>query len=377
LALTPVTAEQIAADLLTDILSSSPTTVTDANPGSVLSTIMEAVSVELEKVQNDILVETDQGIESAPYSILQTTNLPAQAAYGPVTLSVPTAPPSSIPIPEGTTVATSNSAITYTLDSAVAIAAGTTSVSGTVTCTTPGTQGNVVAGAISVILSPTSVIAAGVQVTNPYAFTTGANAETNAEKSARAQQAFASLHRGDQYALEYGALQAYVAGANGQVVEQVVKSQAVTGASAGSATVYIYNGTPYGSSTGTASSALVSACQNELDGYVDATGKTHLGWIVVGQVATATAATASVVNVSATLVLAPGYALSAIQGAVTQALQNYFSTLDIGSAVSLTAMGRSIIQVPGVVDAAITVPSTAPAATNGTIYLLGTVTLTA
>lgn len=369
MAVIPQTAEQISSDILVDILSSSPQTVTDANPGSVLSTIVEAPAVEMEKIYSDLITETDQGIQSSIYSNLQMTNLPAQAAYGPVTFSVPTAPSAATDIPQGTTVAVTNLGLTYTTNTDVQIAANTTSVPATVTCTQAGSVGNVVAGAISVIVSPSSVVAAGVTVTNAYAFTTGYDAETNAEKAARAQQVMAGLHRGDQYALSYGALQAVVTDSSGLVTEQVVKSQAVASGAVGTADVYIYNGTVYGASIGSASSALISACQNEIDGYVDSSGITHYGWIIIGQVATVIAATETLVPVSITLTLAPGYTLGAITNTVQNAIMNYFGSLEIGAAVSLSAIAEAARQVVGVYDAIVTAPVSAPAATNGVLYM--------
>jgi len=302
--------------------------------------------------------------------------LPAQSAYGTVTFSVPSATTTAISIPAGTTVAVQGLSLTFTLNASVTIAQGQTSTSGVVTATNPGSVGNVPVASINQIVSPPSVLSNGVQVTNPYAFTTGRDAETEMEKAARAQQMLAKLHRGDAISLEFGALQANVLDPGGNVIEQVMSSQAIhTGA--GTVDLYIYNGTAYGDPSNGASSALISAVQQEIDGYTDSSGNLHEGWSVPGQVVTVVAASESPVNVSVAVTLQAAYALSQVTGGVKVALQNYFGAVGIGDAISFAEMTQAILQVPGVTDAVITSPLSAPTAQTGTVYLLGTVTTTA
>ena len=373
---TPLTAEEITSDILTDIAAAS-SALTDANPGSVISAIAASVAVEDEKIYANIVTETDQGIRSSLYTTLKVTTAPATEAYGFATFSLPSALTTTTPIPQGTVVSVSNLSLSYVTQADASIASGATSTSVTVLCETAGTVGNIPASALSQIVSPPSVTGvSGLTVTNNYAFTNGQNAETEAEKAARAQQELARLHRGDKEALEYGALQAVVTStSSGNVIEQVISSQAVASTTVGEVTLYIYNGTAYGAATGAASAALVTQAQNEINGYIDASGVTHYGWLVPGQIVTVTAAAEIQVTVTATLTLESTYVLSQVEAGVNTALSRYFSTLGIGGAVSAAEISRAILSTQGVVDVVLTAPSATIAGVNGTMPLLGPVTL--
>lgn len=336
---------------------------------------MNSAAVLMEQIYADVSVQKDQAIEGALYSILGITNLPAAPASGPVTFSVPSAASSSITIPSGTVVGLQGLTVTYATTQDATIPSGSTSVTVPVVCTQAGSVGNVPAGSITAIVSPSSLLQQGVSVTNPYPLLNGRDAETDEQKAARAQQVLARLHRGDKEAVEFGALQAKVLDANGNVIEQAVKAQAVAGSTPGTCVVYVYNGTPYGSSTGAASSALLQAVQNELNGYQDSQGNIHYGYLVAGQQATVQAATESQVNVTVTPVLQPGYTLSQVTSTIQANIQDYFNNLDIGDGVSLSAIAQACLQVPGVIDVTVNAPTTAPAATAGTLYMLGTVTV--
>jgi uncharacterized phage protein gp47/JayE len=372
----PVSAEQAISSLLSTALAQG-SQVTDYNPGSVFRTIHEAVGVEIEGLWSALLSEADSDIRQVLYSLLDVPLGLATAATAQVVFSVGTAPSSAIPIPAGTIVGVPNSTLQYVTQSAGSIPSGQTS-SGTLiaVCQTLGTIGNVPANSITQIITPLSLLQAGVTVTNPQPVTNGQNQMTDIERAAQAQRYLAQLHRGSADALEAGALLAVVTDAYGNVTESVTKAQAVPSGTLGQANLYVYNGTPYSSTAGAgASSALIAAVQNEMTGYTDASGTLHYGYAVAGQQVIVSAVTESQVNVTVNITPVAGQTLAALVSPVTNAINSFFAALDIGQGLSLSLLTQAILQVPGVADASVTSPTSPIAGVNGTLLFAGTITV--
>jgi uncharacterized phage protein gp47/JayE len=136
--------------------------------------------------------------------------LGAQAASGQVTFTRFTAGPSSPFVPVGTTMQTADGTQNFTVTADATyptfnvaangyiMPAGITTLIVPAEAVTPGSGGNVVAGAISVMTSSLTGID---QVTNVAAFENGANQESDSALKARFAAYILGLSRGDNYGL--------------------------------------------------------------------------------------------------------------------------------------------------------------------------------
>ncbi len=127
----------------------------------------------------------------------------------------------------------------------------------------------------------------------------------------------------------------------------------------------------------TPSSALLSSAQNWVTGFTDAQGVTHAGGKAAGITTTVVAASLLTQDVVAAILPLPGYTLAMLQDSIQLAIQEVFTTLDIGSGLLYNALAFAIATVPGVADNQITTPSGNLSGILGALLLLGTVTLTA
>lgn len=350
---------------------------TDYNVGSVFRTIYESVGIELEGIWAALLSGADADIRQVLFDLLGTPSGDASPASALVQFSVATAPANAISIPQGTIVAVPNSTLQYVTQASGSIPSGQTSSSSIVAlCQTVGAVGNVPAGVITQIISPVSLLQANVSVTNPNPVINGANALSDMQRAALAQQELSQLHRGSTDALEAGALNVTVTDSYGNVTEKVTKAQAVPTATPGEADLYLYNGTAYSATPGAgASAALLANATNEINGYIDAQGIVHYGWAVAGQVVNISAVTEVQENVTVAITPAAGLTVAALTSPVQNAITTFFSNLDIGDGLSLSLLVQAVLQTAGVADAAITGPSSSVAGVNGTLLFAGTITV--
>lgn len=123
------------------------------------------------------------------------------------------------------------------------------------------------------------------------------------------------------------------------------------------------------------SSTLISNAQQQVDGYVTASGQPVSGTKGAGIVTTVVAAQLAPQNVTAALLLAPGYTLAMVQGTVEVAIEDYFAGIEIGQGLSWNTIIRAITNVSGVSDCTLTVPSANVAGVLGQRWILGTITL--
>lgn len=199
--------ETITASIV-NWFSGNNNSVTDFNVGSRLRTMFEAVAIEMEQIYYQLYVGIKNGIATAVFNSFNFPLLQPQAASGSVTFSRTTpAPVGGITIPAGTQVSTqgtsSSPAVTYQTVDTVVIPAGQLSVSALVVATVTGTVGNAQAGLINTLVgTPTGVNS----VTNPNAFFTGTDLETEDQRLARFQKFIANLSRGTLGAIENAAL---------------------------------------------------------------------------------------------------------------------------------------------------------------------------
>src|SRR5690348_3138214 len=189
------------------------------NPGSILRAIIEAVAGVCMYLQNLIVAmyataraSTSNGPDLDSWMAdFGLTRLPAVAASGQVVFSRFT-PTNAATIPVGTQVESSDGTLVFAViadttnvnyvpsQNAYVVAANTSSVSVTVqdTKASDGALGNAVIGALNTLTSP---IVGIDTVSNPSAFTNGANAESDAAFRTRFQNYLASLGEGTPTAI--------------------------------------------------------------------------------------------------------------------------------------------------------------------------------
>jgi uncharacterized phage protein gp47/JayE len=199
--------ETIAGSIMS-FFAGNNSALTDYNVGSRLRTIFEAVAIELEQIYYQIFVGVSDGIKTAVYDSFSFPLLQSRAASGLVRFSRNTpAPVGGVTIPSGTQVATSGSttapSVAYQTVDTVIILEGATYIDALVVATTDGAVGNAIANTvINLIGSPSGVNSA----TNPAAFFTGRDIETDSERQSRFQRYIANLSRSTIGAIENAAL---------------------------------------------------------------------------------------------------------------------------------------------------------------------------
>ncbi|KIL42088.1 hypothetical protein SD70_02575 [Gordoniibacillus kamchatkensis] len=358
----PLDEAQIVANMINTYVSLVQTT-DDINPGSVLRSCFEAFAQELKKLYSNITDEAAQTQNLAMYSVFKNfALLPAQAAYTMVTLTVTPAPTTDTPIPSGTTFSVPGTNIQFKTPAVINWPANSTSVSVRVVCTQTGTIGNVRAHTITNLVTPIPGLQ-NVTVTNPKAVITGTDLETEDQRANRFQQHINSLHRGDKNSIPYGAKTTRIIDAYGYVSEQVVKAQLVEGV--GSNALYIDNGT-YDTSD-----ALVTQCQQVIDGYIDSSGNIVIGYKAAGIPTTVQKALLQQLTIAIKATPKPGYTFAMIQQSIVDSVTKLVQSLEIGSPLTLNALNLAIGNTPGVLNFQLLAPTADVVPSTGTLLQLG------
>lgn len=315
----------------------------DFSVGSILRAVAQAVAGQLLWLQAIILqvltltrastsVGTDLDSWCADFGF---TRLPARAATGQVTFSRFTAAQQAV-VPVGVTVQTGDGSQTFTvtLDTSntaysallggYVLPANTASVNVPVQAVAPGSGGNVLAGAVSVI---TSSISGVDTVTNAAAFLNGANAEPDADFRARYVLFLASLSKATK-----AAIGAAVLGVQQGLNYTITENEN-------------YNGTPnqgyffvvVDDGTGQASNSLLASVSNAVDAVRPFTS--NFG-VFAPALVTA--------DVTMNVVPAPGFVEATVVGNVGVAITNFLNSLKLGVSVPYTQIASVAYAVPGV-----------------------------
>lgn len=202
------TAEELVQSMV-DLCSSSTTKLTDYNIGGVARSIFEAFGVEMEDITLRGKLNIDRALQESLYTPFSFYRLPAQPAIGLVRFSRATAAVQDYSIAAGTVIqrprSATSAAVQFRTRLAASLLTGATYVDVSVEALVPGTGGNVDANAITEL--PSSI--QGIEtVTNPAAFGTGRDEETDSDRKFRFQKYVASLSKATRGALEYAAIAA-------------------------------------------------------------------------------------------------------------------------------------------------------------------------
>lgn len=244
------------------------TKVTDFQPGSVVRTLMEAPAVEVEELYLQMFLGLRDAIPVATFMSFGFDRLPAARALGFVSVSSEAEPTTPIVIPIGT-IFTATDGRTYTSTEAVTWSAGLI-VRVPVAASVVGAVGNVSEG----VISSSALFNADYVVSNSE-ISTGRDVESDAEREARFADFISALSRGTVVACSYGAAQARVLDADGNIYEYVTRKGVLE--QAGYVSIYVY------SSRGEPSAELIAIGQAIIDGSRDElTGEATPGYRAAG-----------------------------------------------------------------------------------------------
>src|SRR5574343_76308 len=344
--------------------------LTDFNPGSVTRALLEASAIEHEELYLQMYHGIVEAIPVAIYGAFDFGQQAAVAAYGYVIFYRETPAASDIVMPSGTRV-TTTTGLSFVTAADATLLTGQYNVSAVARCETAGAIGTVAAGAITVLTSALTGIDA---VTNPAAFTTGADAETDEARKNRFREYIATLARGTKAAVEYGAKTAQIL-TTGVVTEYVSQARCIEYdddpmTPIGAVRVVIYNG------ASGASGDLVAEAQRIVDGYDDGAGTYVPGWKAAGIVATVEPAALLLVDVVESLSILGGYDAAAVLADVEAAQRAYVATLGIGLPLIHAELIGAAMAVPGVYNCIITTPVTDVATSLEQVVVIGSVTAT-
>ena len=344
---------------------------TDLNPGSVVRSLFEAVSIVEEELDHATFVGILDGIAEQLYTAFDFARLPGIPATGVVRFFKDPVVPSAIVIPAGTVVASPATArepvVEYqTIDEAT-IDADQGAIDVKVRAFVSGTVGNAPAGAVSLLQQSLFGITA---VSNPAAILSGLDEETDRDRRVRFAQWVRDLRGGTLGGLEANARTVVLTNDEGTPVERVDRAQAVHSYVAGRVDLYIDNG------GGDASTALIAKVQAHLDGGYTEAGERIIGYVSGGIVLRVFGTIGVAVPVTGRLKIEPGYAFATVRTAVVEAVTLYLYGLGVFTEMIYADLLGIIVQVEGVHDVELTVPTGNRAPSFEERLLPGLITLT-
>lgn len=352
-------------------MKTTTTKITDFNIGSIVRTMIEAVAAELDELYQQMFIGLREAIPVSVYNSFDFAALDATAAGGLVRVTVTSG--ASVLISADTVFSVSGKQVTYISTSDVVIAAGATYADVPVIASTPGVAGNLAASA-SFTASPAPD--RFVSATNPTAFVSGRDAETDDDRKVRFNAFIASLNRGTLAALSYGLKTTAITDSAGNVTERVATVSIVEPwltdplQPISLVNCYVHNG------VGSTSSTLVTKARDVVYGYYDSNGNAVPGWKAAGVKVEVYAATEQTVAVTAVLTAANGYDKPTLITAATSAIYTYLQSLPIGSTAIRAEIIALAMNVDGVSNFVMSAPSSDTTVAANIKIMPGTFTIT-
>ena len=346
------TTTQIATDAIASIVSST-SKASNFNVGSLVRSLIDAFAAESAVLEQQIQEQFAQAAINAPYQLLGLAPSGAVGSVYSLQFTLASSATANVTLAAGEAATVPGSSLQWQTSQPITLAPGQ-SASTTAACTTAGAITNVPANSITQLVTPVP----NVTVTNLSAQPSvlGRDAETQVQIQAQLGQQVNRLQRGIPSAVEAGATTSQITDASGNPTEQVVKAREVDSTTYGLGFCYVFNG------SGPMSSALLTQTQNVVNGYTDTGGVRHIGYKSAGVTMTVKDAPETTVAVAVAVLPQPGSSLSAVQGGVQDAIQTYFTNLDLGSTLSVQQLTYAILAVPGVADVQMSAPSASQSA---------------
>lgn len=179
--------------------------ITDFSVGSVVRTLLESVSLQIEEFYFKMYDAILYAIENSIFNAFGFSIIPEEYTSGDITLEFKNVLTSEIKFASGSTFCTSSSigAIKYySLTKDVIAPIGSNKVILPVKCTVSGVIGNTSENSISIMVTANTLVS---KVYNELPFTNGRAAETKAERKARFKKFISNLVRGTAGSIEYAA----------------------------------------------------------------------------------------------------------------------------------------------------------------------------
>lgn len=246
----------------------------------------------------------------------------AQKATGEVTFSLAVPTDSDIVIEQGTIVSTATTdAKRFETDNTVTLAAGSTSVSVTVTAVQGGADYNVLQNTVTVMVTPPLGVSS---VNNAKAFKGGVDRETDDELRSRILYSYQDISNGTN-AVYYKRLAESVSG---------VYSASVVSQARGAGTVNMYI-------RGKSDSPVNSTHIEKVQQLLDENRELNVDILVLY-------ASPLKVYVSLYMEVEDGYSFDVVSASIKQKVRDYIDTLEVGKPALLCDMGDIIYHTTGV-----------------------------
>lgn len=328
--------------------------VTDFNVGSVVRTMLEAVSAEIEELYQQAFIGLREAIAVAVYNSFSFFRQSSVTASGLVRVVIDVSA-SDTTIVAGTKFTPNVGTVGFIASADVVIPAGSTLGDVPVVATVAGSAGNVAAGTTFALApNPSGFVSA----TSQRALINGRDDESDEQRRLRFNEFIASLNRGTIRAIEYGVTEfAKLYDADDRLIEQVAKVHLVEpylldpeNNPVGLVYVYIHNG------VGSTSGALITKTSQVIHGYVGDDGVKVPGWKAAGVRVNVYAATEQLLNVAGELTPLPGYAHDELVDEAISAITRYLLELPIGDAAILAEIVSRVMDIEGVYNFIMTLP---------------------
>lgn len=278
------------------------------------------------------------------------TRKKATPAKGTLKFSLSAPAESTLVIPAGTTCSTAGkNPIRFATDKTTSIGTGLTSATVSATAITHGEAGNAAPEAVCVLTTPISSL---LSVINPVSFSGGADVEDDESLRRRIMEDIKRPSTGTNKAY-YKRLAQSVDG---------VYSASVVSRARGNGTVDIY--------IAAKGAAIGSSYVNEVQALVNKERELNVDVLV-------SAASTVRVPVSLTMSEKSGYDFEQVKANVTEKINEYFSSLQVGQSVYVSSLGAAVASAQGV-DRFLFKSSSSGnvAAADSQLLTVGTITIT-
>lgn len=330
--------------------------ISDFNTGSVISSEIEAFAREMAISYSESRAGFSEVLTKMPYTIFGLSKNAAQNAIGAVTFArVLTT--GVITIPQGTQVATAGGVI-YETTAAGEMADGASSVQISVKALTAGSDGNVPAGTVTILVSGLSGVDS---VVNYGSIGGGVNEETDSEYLARFRSYVLGLAKSNTWGLISGALE-NPALRSVSIVEHFPPRSGLY-----NLTLYLDDG------SGTVSAATIAAVKASIDGNGTADSP---GYRAAGINVDYLAPSIVTVPVSGTVYFSYEVSAAEAKSLIDSKIAEFLNSRIIGQDVIRAQLQKAILDFPWVLDLSITDPAGNVSISTGQIARAGDITIT-
>lgn len=335
--------------------------ITDFNIGGVARALLEAPAIELEALYIQFVNGLLDAIPAAIYTGFDFDRLPAAYAGGEVLFVGTEGRVNPISIPAGTVVRVPGATRSYATIQDAILAAGSPSVLVSVRAQAAGADHNALPLTLTELVASINGIAS---VYNPAAITSGRDEETDGERRARFLLYIESLARATPAALRHAVLSTYLTDDIGAITEYVTRC-GIEEDLPGRVRVWLYG------SLGALSNALLSAVQARIDGQEGTPGYRAAGiQVTAGRMST------MAVTVTVTVHTVQGRTLDAtMESELAGAIGDYLSSVEPGTAVSVSLLIAQMLRVAGVASVDLYAPTSNLAVPLWAMPVPGTITI--